>query len=498
MTRNKHNKDKKLHNFEEKLHNSHISTGEHPDLAWQETTDLSPEDEADGGTEIYYFTDEDGDVHSREFLQQELIHDDDKDAGGSLQQESSTVNAQRLDSGTTDIVNLVQAHEETARDVSLSLPRSKTGPIDVRISSEVVPDMITKKAAMQPSGILAEGKHTIVSFEHKLNAQEQARIERERDGEALVRLSFTEKQLHAYVSYRNEGLAKKSKDWINRASQALWESTQGDISHRSMTEFRTFVLGRYSSIDAHRKVLGFAAAFLRYLAQTRVDPRYLSFTLFLERPKTTKVRKAITERIITRADIIALFQRIDTYEEKGKISAQKARNYRAFALLASYTGLRPSTIQRLTAGQFVSAFKEEKPVLHVLAEQEKNRVEHYVPLHPVVISSVKDILTNDFSEKSDDTPLFMFHSFEKWLERQRIPLPRVRDPNRAHLWLSDFRKFAEQYGDIIGWDATNRKYVLAHGMTGVDWGHYKHPLPDEVYDKYMICWRDVEISADIS
>jgi hypothetical protein len=44
------------------------------------------------------------------------------------------------------------------------------------------------------------------------------------------------------------------------------------------------------------------------------------------------------------------------------------------------------------------------------------------------------------------------------------------------LWLSDFRKFAEQFGDMIGWDATNRKYVLAHGMMGVDWEHYKHPL----------------------
>lgn len=31
----------------------------------------------------------------------------------------------------------------------------------------------------------------------------------------------------------------------------------------------------------------------------------------------------------------------------------------------------------------------------------------------------------------------------------------------------------------------NRKYVLAHGMTGVDWKHYKHPLPEDVYDTYM-------------
>ncbi|MGZ8892960.1 MAG: hypothetical protein ACXW1R_08560, partial [Halobacteriota archaeon] len=156
-------------------------------------------------------------------------------------------------------------------------------------------------------------------------------------------------------------------------------------------------------------------------------------------------------------------------------------------------GLRPSTIQRLTVGQFRTALNEEKPVLHVFAEQEKNRVEHYVPLHPSVVSAISEVLAHDFSEKDDDKSFFTFNSFEKWLERQKIPLPRVRDPKKAHLWLSDFRKFAEQFGDIIGWDATNRKYVLAHGMTGVDWEHYKHPLPEDVYDTYMRYWRDIEL-----
>jgi hypothetical protein len=59
MTRNKHNKDKKLHNSDEKLHNSH-----EPDLTWQEMTDLSSEDDVAGGSEIYYFTDKDGNIHS--------------------------------------------------------------------------------------------------------------------------------------------------------------------------------------------------------------------------------------------------------------------------------------------------------------------------------------------------------------------------------------------------------------------------------------------------
>ncbi len=44
-----------MHNFEEKLLNS-----DEPDLSWQEAVDLSPEDEVEGSSEIYYFTDEDG------------------------------------------------------------------------------------------------------------------------------------------------------------------------------------------------------------------------------------------------------------------------------------------------------------------------------------------------------------------------------------------------------------------------------------------------------
>jgi hypothetical protein len=67
-------------------------------------------------------------------------------------------------------------------------------------------------------------------------------------------------------------------------------------------------------------VLGFAAAFLMYLAQVRVDPRYLSFTLFFERPKTKRAKKVITERIVTREDITPLFERIEVCAEKLAIS----------------------------------------------------------------------------------------------------------------------------------------------------------------------------------
>jgi integrase len=129
-----------------------------------------------------------------------------------------------------------------------------------------------------------------------------------------------------------------------------------------------------------------------------------------------------------------VFQHIAAAKEEGTDPA-KIRNYQAFALLASYIGLRPSTLERLTVGQFRTLLREEKPVLHVLAEQEKNRVEHYVPLHPSVIGTIGEVLNNDFGEKDDAKLFFMFNSFQNWIERQRIPLSRVRDPSKARMWL---------------------------------------------------------------
>jgi len=56
--------------------------------------------------------------------------------------------------------------------------------------------------------------------------------------------------------------------------------------------------------------------------------------------------------------------------------------------------------------------REEKPVLHVLAEQEKNRVEHYVPLHPSVVGAISEVLEND---------LGLLHDFSvfAWLQCER-------------------------------------------------------------------------------
>ncbi len=319
-------------------------------------------------------------------------------------------------------------------------------------------------------------------------------IQRATETNKQPKFSFSRSDLDQYVTYRKTGLAEKSLDWIDRAAKALWDCTHGEISKKTMTALKDHTIKKYGSKWAHQKVLGFARAFLIFLAKTRTDQRYRSFDIYLEPSKAVKLRKTMTGRIVRREDILEVLTRIDAAKSEETIKAPKARNYRAFALLAAYTGLRPSTIERLTVGQLRAAVKEEKPTLHVLPEQEKNRVEHWVPLHKVVLAAVKEVLENDSSDKDNYKPFFMYNSFVKWLERQRVPLPEILDSSKAHMWLSDFRKFCQQFGDKISWDSTNSKYVLAHGMTGVEWEHYKNPQREDVYDKYMEAWKDVDLT----
>ena len=76
----------------------------------------------------------------------------------------------------------------------------------------------------------------------------------------------------------------------------------------------------------------------------------------------------------------------------------------------------------------------------------------------------------------------------------------TENPNVTVRWAfraRDLRKFAEQHGDVIQWEQSNRAYVLTHGVSGVDWRFYKHPLPDSVYDVYMEYWSNASFKLEL-
>ena len=239
--------------------------------------------------------------------------------------------------------------------------------------------------------------------------------------------------------------------------------------------------------ESYSKVLSFAKAFLKFLAKTRFEPRYQTFAPYLELPMTVKERKGVTDRIVTKKDICNILQYIESAERDGKISPERSVQYSAFVLFGAYTGQRSeATIEKLTVGQFREAIVADKPVLQVDSSQDKTRMSHYVPLHPRVVEALKPLLV----ARNDDEPMFTHGSFLNWIKREKIPMSRFK----GHFVLGDLRKFAEQQGDIIQWEQSNRAYILTHDISGVSWTHYRNPLPENVYDIYMQYWKDVDFT----
>ncbi|MGD0172736.1 MAG: hypothetical protein ABSB81_11555 [Halobacteriota archaeon] len=299
-------------------------------------------------------------------------------------------------------------------------------------------------------------------------------------------LSFSKSDLDNYAALRKEKLAKKSQLWIDRDATELWEFTKGEVSQRSLTTLRQNVLSKYQSADSHSKVLSFATSFLKFLATTRSEPRYQSFSPYLERPKTVKVRKNVTERIVIKEDIENVLRYIRNAEEHRDISAERSAHYAAFITFGAFTGQRTdATMKKLTVGQFREALQSDKPVLTVKPSQDKIRMEHYVPLHPQVVKAMEAVL----GDRKNKESAFGYHSFQMWLKRQKIPMSHFK----GHFVLGDLRKFAEQQGDVIEWEPTNRAYILTHGVSGVQWSHYKHARPEPVYDIYMKYWGEVSL-----
>jgi hypothetical protein len=250
---------------------------------------------------------------------------------------------------------------------------------------------------------------------------------------------------------------------------------------------RDNVLEKYASPESHSKVLGFAKSFLKFLATTKAEPSYQTFAPYLELPKTVKERKGVTSRIVVKEDICNILQHIENAEQTGEINRQRSAQYSAFILFGAYTGQRSeATIAKLTVGQFRTALALNKPVLEVGSSQDKERMSHYVPLHPHVVKALEALLAG----RTDDELMFTHSSFKQWIKRQKIPMSRFQ----KQFALGDLRKFAEQHGDYLQWDQSNRAYILTHEISGVSWGHYRNPLPENVYDIYMQYWRNVDFT----
>ena len=150
----------------------------------------------------------------------------------------------------------------------------------------------TWESAVAISGLASSSSRPLSSSNASMEANEHTL--------GNLTLPFTSEELSYYVERRNIGLAGTSQDWIIRAARDFWYATCGMISQKTLGQFLTMTLAKYKSYWSHGKQLAFAKAFLKYLTKIKLDNRYYAFEIFLERPKTLRDRKNVTNRIITK------------------------------------------------------------------------------------------------------------------------------------------------------------------------------------------------------
>ncbi|MBO8179726.1 MAG: hypothetical protein H0Z19_04485 [Archaeoglobus sp.] len=309
-----------------------------------------------------------------------------------------------------------------------------------------------------------------------------------------LELDYAKEELEAYTKQRLKGVAKKTQDWIKRASRTLWEQTEGVISYETMSNLREYTLNKWKSEDSWGKVLNFAKSFLEHLAKLRLDSRYLNFSIFLDKPKARKEEKMVTNRVITEKDVQNVIKFFIKKWKAGKMDRETALANVVMVIFGAYSGQRPYTLKRLRTEQFEKALSSKSPVLIVEASQDKIRMKHYVPLHPDVVPFLKELLK--IRKKQGKERMFEYGSMENQLKRAKIELEHsdlIDNPKERHFVIGDLRKFAEQMADKIKWDVSNKNYILTHGVASVDWSRYKHPLPEFVYKIYIESWKDVHL-----
>jgi len=118
-------------------------------------------------------------------------------------------------------------------------------------------------------------------------------------------------------------------------------------------------------------------------------------------------------------DIKTVLAAIEEGHENREFTTRQYQNYKALVLFGACTGQRPiATIRKLTVGQFRAALRGDPPVLDVLPQQDKIRMQHYVPLHPYVVDAVTLLL--DGRNRNDDTHIFAHEYFDKWVRRKKF------------------------------------------------------------------------------
>jgi integrase len=295
-------------------------------------------------------------------------------------------------------------------------------------------------------------------------------------------LKFSNFDVEEYLSFKTNGLSLRTSNVIKQIVWTFYDFSHGCLSKECALGFSQYILERYKSDTSINKFFIYTRHFVNFLAKTRNDPSIGSLLYYLEKPKKRREQKLLTPYIVVDADIRNTLDRIANCPT---LNDATKTEYRAFFLLLAYSGQRVMTVCRLTVKQFRTALAKDPQVLVVESDQDKIRLAHEVPLHPVIIP----LLMAMVHDRDDSELMFNYEPFMKWLRKHPVQLSR----SEGRIQLKLARKYFEQKSDDLNMNQTYLKYITSHDVSGVQWTNYKQFLPENVYQRYMEAWRSVNL-----
>ncbi|HIH02476.1 MAG TPA: tyrosine-type recombinase/integrase [Methanoregulaceae archaeon] len=298
-------------------------------------------------------------------------------------------------------------------------------------------------------------------------------------------ISFTHDELNEFVTQISRGRHKSTGQANARfARDFIWVYTEGIINRNTIIITTTKLFEAYTSYSSRDKALSTVKRFLNYLQDTR-DLNLNKYIKQIESIPNPKPRR-INEIIVDDKDVTNLLNHINDNQ------THLSDPHQAFTLtlLLAYTGMRPSTADRLTVRHIREAISlSPYPSVLVNHEIDKTGTEHYVPIHPSLIP----ILEESIKDKNDDDIIFESTKVATFLRNHKI---NSVNPRTKEMKVKYLRKYFIQKSTHAGLKNDFRDYTVSNEMNTIQWQHYKNFTYEQVYQEYLSVWGRIYFFED--
>lgn len=293
----------------------------------------------------------------------------------------------------------------------------------------------------------------------------------------MTDVTFTQDDLVTCVDQLSRGRHKATGQANARfAYEFVWPYSNGTINRDTLNEILDRLYKHYPSYSSRDKANLFVKNFLEFLE----DEKGYDLKKYLKIVKGYKPKKprALNKFNIDDHDVLNLINHIKENQAHLADSQQAITQ----ALFLAFTGMRQETSDRLRVKDVRTALNlAPYPSLLINSDIDKVDMEHYVPIHPVLVPLLEQIVTG----KDDDQLIFESKRLYTFLYNH--PLPCV-DKQTGNFQPRFLRKYFTQKSDAIHMDRDVSDYIQSHNMSSVLWESYKNYTYEEIYERYASTW----------